>query len=53
MKEFQEAEKEEEKEITIDIYVRQTQNRKRDIANKKHSWVESLNSERCASLASF
>jgi SNF2 family DNA or RNA helicase len=34
MKEFQEAEKEEEKEITIDIYVRQTQNRKRDIANK-------------------
>jgi SNF2 family DNA or RNA helicase len=34
MKEFQEAEKEEEKEITIDIYVRQTQNRKREIANK-------------------
>ena len=34
MKEFQEAEKEEEKEITIDIYVRQTQDRKRALANK-------------------
>lgn len=34
MKEFQEAEKEEEKEITIDIYVRQTQDKKRELANK-------------------
>jgi len=33
MKAFQDAEKEEEKEITIDIYVRHTQDKKRELAN--------------------
>jgi SNF2 family DNA or RNA helicase len=34
MKEFQDAEKEDDKEITIDIYVRNTQDKKRELANK-------------------
>ena len=33
MKAFQDAEKEDDKEITIDIYVRHTQDKKRELAN--------------------